>query len=219
MRAFAISAPCSQLCQSKSPLLAVQRGRWSGAAPFGEPAAGEKRPPAHGRQVQGGPPFSSCAHDKQEFRKLKIPSVIRQSYRKKRSRRSRTGRAFGPCRFDYNAGVRFHLPAWVQTVAAIGGFGFIFKEILKPMFTSLRELFLNRHDAPVWAIVREPRFKVHHTQGDRKFFDYNVELPYSVKEVADKTHRSESSILGSLKRLETRGKVKDIHGGWQRKEK
>ena len=93
------------------------------------------------------------------------------------------------------------------------------------MFTSLARRIFDRHDAPVWAVVREPKYKVRpENHGNRpqpggKVFDYNTELPYSLNEVADKANRSERSIVGSLRRLEKRGKVKDVHGGWQRKEK
>lgn len=71
------------------------------------------------------------------------------------------------------------------------------------------------HDDPVWAVVREPKYKPQSSQNN--FTTYTkIELPYTAKEIGDRIRRKESSVTRSLKRLEKRNKVKDVHGGWLR---
>ena len=115
--------------------------------------------------------------------------------------------------------MHLHLPAWVyQALAAIGGIGFILQQIVKPMLIHLKDEFFTRHDQPVWKVVKEPKPKVAGWTGGQPFYDATREAPYSLEELTGKVGRSRRSILNSLTRLEKRGKVKELHGGWQRKE-
>jgi predicted Rossmann fold nucleotide-binding protein DprA/Smf involved in DNA uptake len=116
--------------------------------------------------------------------------------------------------------LNFHLPAWAyKTLAAIGGFGFIFQQAIKPMLLYVKDVLCKRHDQPVWEVIKQPKPKLAGWQGDKPFYEANAEAPYSTKELSEKVGRSNHSVLNSLSRLEKRGKVKELHGGWQRKEK
>ena len=57
-----------------------------------------------------------------------------------------------------------------------------------------------------------------HVSNNQKYYSRD-EIPYSVEELIEQADRSRRAILGSVHRLEKRGEVKEVHGGWQRKEK
>jgi DNA-binding MarR family transcriptional regulator len=84
------------------------------------------------------------------------------------------------------------------------------------LLVSLIERYQVGHDQPVWEVVREPKYKPIYSQMNVTTYDPEVELPYTVTEIAKRIDRKESSVLRSLKRLEKRSKVKDVHGGWKR---
>jgi len=98
----------------------------------------------------------------------------------------------------------------------VGGSTFLFQQALK-LLTSLTNRLLQYHDQPVWEVLREPNFKPDHSQGGRIFYS-KEEIPYLTVNLAEKVGRKESSVLSSVRRLEKRGKVKEVHPGWQRKE-
>lgn len=100
----------------------------------------------------------------------------------------------------------------------MGGVGVLLREVIKPLLISITDTFLQRHDAPIWDVIRTPQFKVEHVAGGRPFRGTD-EIPYSVEELAKTVRRSERSVLSSVLRLEKRGKVKEVGVGWQRKEK
>jgi hypothetical protein len=109
------------------------------------------------------------------------------------------------------------IPEWAyRALAALGGFGFLFQQLIMPMLKSLATRLWNRHDARVWEILRQPNPKPEHITGGKTY--YRGEIPYPVELVIEKAARSKRSVLASLHRLERLGKVKDVHGGWQRKE-
>jgi predicted Rossmann fold nucleotide-binding protein DprA/Smf involved in DNA uptake len=114
--------------------------------------------------------------------------------------------------------VHFHLPIWLyKALAAIGGVGFLVQQVAKPLLVSMIDKYLAKHDESVWVIVREPRHKVVFWQHNVPFYDTPPkDSPYSLSEIAKRVNRKESSVLRSLKRLEKRGKVKDVHEGWTR---
>ncbi len=76
---------------------------------------------------------------------------------------------------------------------------------------------LERYDQPVWEIIKQPKYKPHYLTAGKQVY-MNVEIPHQLEDIAVIAGRSSYSILKSLKRLEARGKVKELHGGWQRKE-
>jgi predicted Rossmann fold nucleotide-binding protein DprA/Smf involved in DNA uptake len=117
--------------------------------------------------------------------------------------------------------VHFHFfPSWaVELLATIGGFGFIFQEGIKPLLKFLKAQWQERRDEPIWVILKQPKFKPTHISGFQQRHDPNAELPYSQEEISKQVGRSNSSIRRSLSHLEKRGKVKEVSGGWQRKEK
>jgi hypothetical protein len=113
-----------------------------------------------------------------------------------------------------------HFPPWaIKWLAAIGGFGVLYREAIKPMVGSFVEFWREWHDREVWETVKEPKFKLSHTTNGKKYYDVNQEIPYATHEIAEHISRSERSVQGSLRRLEKRGKVKEVSSGWQRKEK
>ena len=104
----------------------------------------------------------------------------------------------------------------LKALAAIGGWNVLEKLIL-PLIKSLYANWREKHDQPVWAVVRQPRYKVvYWVQGVAMYDNPPQELPYTASEISERVKRKEESILQSLKRLEKRGKVKDVHGGWIR---
>lgn len=113
--------------------------------------------------------------------------------------------------------MHFHLSGW-----SYGGIGFvgglIFRRAFEYMFESLIERFWDRRDDPVWSVIRNPRFRPEHTAGTHTFYTKD-ELPYSMEELAAETGLSKRSVFNALRRLEKRGKVKEVELGWQRKEK
>ena len=113
-----------------------------------------------------------------------------------------------------------HFPPWaVKWLAAIGGFGVLYREVIKPLFGSFVESWHDQHDRKVWEIVKKPKFKPAHIANNVQYYDFNQEIPYAVNEIATHISRSDRSVQGSLRRLEKRGKVKEVTSGWQRKEK
>jgi len=102
-----------------------------------------------------------------------------------------------------------------KALAAIGVWNIVEKLIL-PGIKSLYNHIMEKRDQSVWAIVREPKQKPLGTQGGKTFYDKHVEVPHTVPEIAKRIGRKESNVTSSLRRLEKRGKVKDVHGGWQR---
>jgi predicted Rossmann fold nucleotide-binding protein DprA/Smf involved in DNA uptake len=108
-----------------------------------------------------------------------------------------------------------HIPAWIiKALAAIGGWN-LFEKLIVPMLKLAYQKITARHDEPVWIVVRQPKYK-QFPSSQNWVVTPEVELPYTVQEIANRTGRSESSVTSSLKRLEKRGKVKDVHGGWKR---
>jgi len=113
--------------------------------------------------------------------------------------------------------VHSHLPSWVyKALAAVGGVGVLHQWVSK-LVVYLMNIFWNSRDVPVWAVLRVPKFKPSHTHNNWTFYSTD-EIPYSPEEIATKVHRSIRSVTSSLHRLEKRGKVKELQGGWQRKE-
>jgi predicted Rossmann fold nucleotide-binding protein DprA/Smf involved in DNA uptake len=116
--------------------------------------------------------------------------------------------------------MHFHFPAWAITaLAAIGGFGVLYRELIKPMLQYLKTRWEEYHDKSVWETIREPKYRHSHTSSNEEFYDQGREIPYSLDELRKQHDRSEHSLRRSLSRLEKRGKVKEVAGGWQRKEK
>jgi DNA-binding MarR family transcriptional regulator len=72
------------------------------------------------------------------------------------------------------------------------------------------------HDDPVHEIVRKPKYKPIYVQNNVAAYDSQVEIPYTPEEIANQVGRKQSSVIRSLKRLEKRGRVRDVHGGWKR---
>lgn len=87
------------------------------------------------------------------------------------------------------------------------------------MVQYLQKRWQEHRDQPIWETIREPKYKLHHIDGSGEHHDKQCELPYSLDDLTKKFGRSVGSISRSLNRLERRGKVKDVAGGWQRKEK
>ncbi len=113
--------------------------------------------------------------------------------------------------------LHFHLPAWAYLVLGTVG-AFVVHQFLKPMLISLTNLFWSRHDEPVWEVLKEPKFRPWHESGGK--ISYTAEeIPYSIEQLTAEIGRSKRSILSALRRLEKRGKVKEVHLGWLRKEK
>lgn len=81
------------------------------------------------------------------------------------------------------------------------------------------ETVWNSYDEPIWEILRQPKHKVTHISGGVSVRSFSEEIPYPLEEVAKQVGRCKVFVRLSLKRLEKRGKVKDVHGGWQRKER
>ena len=104
-----------------------------------------------------------------------------------------------------------------KLLAAVGGIGVILREVAKPLILSLTEKYFVGHDQPVWNLLLSPKFKEHYFS-ETLTFATEEEIPYSVEELAEKTKRARRSVIASLHRLEKRGKVKEVAGGWQRKE-
>jgi hypothetical protein len=114
--------------------------------------------------------------------------------------------------------VRFHIPTWLyHTLAAIGGFGFLFQQVLKPMLISAINRYHERHDEAVWQIVKQRKRKIIGTQGDKPMFSQTQEVGYSVEEIAKDLNRALRSVRASFGRLEKRGRVIDTSEGWRRK--
>jgi predicted transcriptional regulator len=63
--------------------------------------------------------------------------------------------------------------------------------------------------------VRQPKYQKRSGGEQNWTFDTQVELPYTVEEIAEAVNRKQGSVLRSLRHLEKRGKVKDVHGGWR----
>ena len=112
-----------------------------------------------------------------------------------------------------------HLPEWaLRALAAVGGWNLLDKSIL-PVFKAAYGLLLEKYDAPVWECVKKPKHpKVSYTPGVVED-NLQIEIPYSLNEVAQTVGRSTGSVRRSLKRMEKLGKVKELHVGWQRKER
>lgn len=78
-----------------------------------------------------------------------------------------------------------HLPSWVwQALAAIGGFGFIFQQILKPMAAHYMRALLERYDQPVWEIIKQPKYKPHYLTAGKQVY-MNVEIPHQLEDPGD----------------------------------
>lgn len=115
----------------------------------------------------------------------------------------------------YNA--EMSIPAWIYKLGSLSGFGFLY-QLLKPVFSTFINRRLEAHDQSVWDVLKHPKMKAEGTQGDVPFYG-STEVPYSIEELAAKVKRSTRSVRGSCRRLERRGRVKELVGGWQRKEK
>ena len=110
-----------------------------------------------------------------------------------------------------------HLPEWaLRALAAVGGWNLLDKVL--PVFKAAYGLLLEKYDAPVWECVKKPHPKVCYTPGVVED-NPQIEIRYSLNEVAQTVGRSTGSVRRSLKRMEKLGKVKELHVGWQRKEK
>jgi hypothetical protein len=111
-----------------------------------------------------------------------------------------------------------HLPAWLlSALVAIGGWK-IFEKLALPILKHLYGHFLGNHDAPVWQIVRQPKYRKYGSQNNWTY-QTQIELPYTAEEIAFIVSRSVGSVLASLRRLEKQGKVVELHDGWKRKDK
>lgn len=113
--------------------------------------------------------------------------------------------------------MHFHFPAWLlKSLAAIGVWNLLDK-LVEPVVKAIYHHFINRHDESVWVVVRKPKFKeLFATQAGVQIYGVKDEIPYPLSEISATVGRKESNVLKSLKRLEKAGKVRDIHGGWQR---
>lgn len=114
----------------------------------------------------------------------------------------------------YNAGV--DVPSWLYKTFAIFGVGFVVQHTVKIM-ALLYNKACQVYDEPLWRVVRTPKFKVDHFHADKAYYG-KEEIPYPVEQLAKTLSRSIWSVTSSIHRLEKRGKVKEIDGGWQRKE-
>jgi hypothetical protein len=77
-----------------------------------------------------------------------------------------------------------------------------------------------RYDEGVWRVLRdEPKFLQTGTQSDRPIYDRNIDAPFRPSELSGRLKRFEWLVEGSLHRLEKRGKIKEVRGGWVRKDK
>ena len=92
----------------------------------------------------------------------------------------------------------------------------MFQNLVKPMFSYFRKKHLQRHDSPVWDVLITPNMKLEHWTGDTACYSRTEEVPYPIKDIAEKTKRSPDSVLASLQRFKARGEVKEKPGGWQR---
>jgi predicted Rossmann fold nucleotide-binding protein DprA/Smf involved in DNA uptake len=107
----------------------------------------------------------------------------------------------------------------VKLLALLGGVGTLFHWGGKLLMHLLERLHL-KFDEPVWAILRDtPKHKEIGTSGDKPFYDRTVDAPFDAGELARRLHRYKWTVVGSLQRLEKRGKIREISGGWVRNHK
>jgi predicted Rossmann fold nucleotide-binding protein DprA/Smf involved in DNA uptake len=128
-------------------------------------------------------------------------------------------------RYHYN--VRVHWLTWHQIIgflkswqgAAAASFALLATIYYGPKkMLETWDWYIDRigHDDPVSEIVRKPKHKPIYVQNNVAAYDSQVEIPYKPEEIANQIGRKQSSVIRSLKRLEKRGKVKEVHGGWER---
>jgi hypothetical protein len=107
-------------------------------------------------------------------------------------------------------------PSWIYKLGLIGGFGFLYQNLIKPMFLHFRKKYLQRHDEPIWQVLITPNMKLDHWTGDKACYSRTEEIPYPMQDIADKTNRSVPSVRASLQRFKERGEAKEKPNGWQR---
>jgi predicted Rossmann fold nucleotide-binding protein DprA/Smf involved in DNA uptake len=113
-----------------------------------------------------------------------------------------------------------HIPYWLVKVSAlVGGVGVLIQWGGKLLLQLLEKYHLS-YDEPVWTILRDnPKFKHTGTSNNQPMYDRTIDAPFSAGELAQQLHRFKWRVSASLRRLEKRGKIKEVSGGWVRKDK